>query len=93
MASFDLFMFLNVFLGGFNVPELGSKVSAWLAAEGERYPDLKDRTDALSAWLVTVLSEAEPNMNPAAMKATVLTIAKSIVQGTAGIDPDAWIFG
>lgn len=93
MASFDLLGFLSAFLGGFNVTDLGDKVTVWLRDEGAKYPDLQEKTNALADWLTTVLTEAQPNLDPAVMKLTVMSIASSIVHGTAGVDPDAWMFG
>lgn len=93
MAGFDLLKFITGFLGGFDIPDIDAKITTWLAQEGVKYPDLKDRADALSGWLSGVLAETALALDPKAMAETVKTIARSIVNGTAGVDPDAWMFG
>lgn len=88
--AFDLLTFLGKFLSGFSVPDIGEKVQAWLEEKGAEYPDLKDRTAALAAWLEVTLADAEPELDPATAKNTLLGIASDIVHGVAGVDPGAW---
>lgn len=88
--AFNLLQFLGLIFGGLNVPGIQEKITAWLAAEGAQYPDLRTRTDALAAWLAKTLSEAAPNLDPVAMKDSLWGIASDIVHGTSGVDPDAW---
>lgn len=88
--GFDLLSFLTLILGGLNVQGLDQKIAAWLAAEGVKYPDLRDRADALAAWISQTLQASIPNLDPVAMKDTLWGIASDIVHGTAGVDPGAW---
>ncbi len=91
--GFNLLDFLTAFLGGFNITDLQGKIQGWRDTEGAKYPDAKDEIDAMADWLLGVLTEAAPNLDPKSMALTVKAIATSIVNGTAGVDPDAWMFG
>lgn len=91
--AFNLLAFLNGILGGLKVDGIQEKAVAWLKQAGTDYPDVKDRTDALEAWLRATVAEASPALDPASMEATIKGIAADIVKGTAGVDPDAWMVG
>ena len=88
--AFDLLTFLSKVIGGLDMPNLEAKVQTWLDEKGSEYPDLKDRTEAHAAWISATLAEAEPELDPATMKNTILGVAADIVHGTAGVDPGAW---
>jgi hypothetical protein len=88
--AFDLLSFLSTVFGGLNLPGIQDKVVAWLKEEGEEYPDLQEKADALAAWLATTLAEIAPELDPATLMNTIEGIATDIVRGASGVDPDAW---
>ena len=88
--GFDLLEFVAGMLGGLNLDDISAKASAWLREKGAEYPDIKDRTDALEAYLKGTLIESTPNLDPARLANTIKGIASDIVNGTAGVDPDSW---
>ncbi len=89
MGGFNILEFLKAFLGGLEVPDIENKAVEWLETKGEEYPDLQERTAALSDWLKVTIAEAQPNLDPAAMANTLKGIAADIVNGNAGIDREA----
>jgi len=90
LASFDLLSFFTRLLGGLNISGLEAQAVSWLKEQGAKYPDLAERTDALAIWLQTTIAEATPGLAPEAIANTAKGIATDIVNGTAGVDPDAW---
>ena len=88
--AFDLFSFLSKLLSGLAVGGLDARVLDWLNQKGQEYPDLKDRTDALAAFITQVVTEATPELDPATMANTIKGIAADIVHGQAGVDPASW---
>lgn len=87
--SFNLLGFLTAFLGGLDIPHVERNAVGWLETKGAEYPDLKERADALAAWLGTTISEAAPELDPASMANTLKGIAADVVHGAAGVDPQA----
>jgi len=88
--AFDLLTFLSRALGGFDVAGIDAKAQAWLTEKGSEYPDLKERADALAAWLGATLNEASPELDPEQMRGTLLGIAQDVVRGTSGVNYDSW---
>lgn len=88
--GFDILTFLTKILGGLDVPGLDQKAAAWLTDKGAEYPDIKDRADALAAFLSDTLTELAPELDPAKMRNTLIGIARDVVSGAAGVDHDAW---
>ena len=89
MSVFDILTFLKGFLSGLNVPGIEERAVSWLEENGEKYPDLKERTDALASWLTATLVEASPELDPERMANTIKGIAADVVSGAAGVDPEA----
>jgi hypothetical protein len=88
--NFDLLAFLKTVLGGLNVNDIETRVLAWLKDAEAKYPDLRDRVDALVAWLTSTLAEVIPALVLTSMKDTIWGIASDIIHGTAGVDPKSW---
>lgn len=88
--GFDILTFLTKILGGLDVPGLDAKAAAWLTEKGAEYPDIKDRADALAAYLHDTLTQLAPELDPDKMRNTILGIARDIVSGDTGVDPGAW---
>jgi hypothetical protein len=93
LALFELVAFLERFLGGLNIPGIESRAISWLEEKGQEYPDVKERTDALAAWLSTTISEAHPALDVTTMKNTLYGIAQDVINGTAGVDRGSWMGG
>lgn len=86
--KFDALSWLEHVMAVLDVPAIQGKINAWLAAND--YPDLTQRAAALTAWLTQTLAEADKELDPATMKATIEGIAKDLVSGAAGVDPKSW---
>jgi hypothetical protein len=85
----DLLTIITSLLGGLNVTDAGGKAAAWLNEFGAGYPDVRSRTDAMTAWLMGVVAEAKPELDPQKLRDTLWGVASDIVNGAAGIDPGA----
>ena len=86
--SFDILTLLTKILGVVDVPGLDAKAAAWLSEKGAEYPDIKDRADALAAYLHD--TQLAPELDPDKMRNTLIGIARDIVSGDAGVDHSAW---
>ena len=86
--SFNLLDFLARALGGLNISGIEARVQAWLETQGQEYPDLKERTAALAAWLKEVVAESD--FDPGTMRDTLYGVASDIIRGMSGVDHGAW---
>lgn len=84
--GFDILTLLTKIRGWLDVPGLDAKAAAWLSEHGAEYPDIKDRADALAAYLHDTLTQLGPELDPAKMRHTLLGIARDVVSGDAGVD-------
>jgi hypothetical protein len=86
----DILTIVARLLSGLNVTSIESRAVSWLREQGETYPDLAAKTDALAAWISQTIAEATPNLDPSVIANTAKGIAQDIMNGTAGTDPGAW---
>jgi len=86
-VAFDLLKFLTMVLGGFGIAGLEAEAQKQLEKIKADYPDVSDQVSALESWLTDKLAGTT---DVAKMTATIRGIAMDIVNGTAGIDPQAW---
>jgi len=89
-VAFNIFTFLSTLLGGLDVPDLETKVVAWLENEAAKFPDLTARIKALEEWITAELEAVIPQLVLSTMKNTIFGIATDIIHGTATVDPGAW---
>jgi hypothetical protein len=86
---FDLLSFLTKLLSGLDVDVIESDAKDWLATKGQEYPDLKDKSDALSAYLSERFAAVKPELDPAKIASTIKALVPELLSGETGIDPNA----
>ena len=88
MGLFDIVSFLTPFFSGHGVPHLAAEADKWFAEKGQDYPDLRDRTEALAAFLRGEVEKA--GLDAAKMKDTLWGLASDVSNGRGGVDKQAW---
>lgn len=84
--GFSIASFVGAWLG--SVEGIDKRIADFLKSNADKYPDTAALSDALAQWLH---SELEPYFPVSTSLSTLKGIAADIVNGTAGIDPDAWM--